>query len=109
MAEELSGRINFIHLRNVVKNEDGDFYEENHLEGDVDIFSIMKILLLEQKKRLEEGRKDARMPLRPDHGHLMLPDSGRKNIYPGYSLMGRMRGLAELRGMELGIRRAYNI
>ena len=109
MAEELSQRINFVHLRNVIKYNDGDFYEENHLEGDVDIYSVIKTLLLEQKKRIKEGRKDSRMPMRPDHGHLMLPDQSRKNVYPGYSLMGRMRGLAELRGMEQGIIRALNI
>ncbi len=109
MTEELAYRINFIHLRNVLKNGEGDFYEENHLEGDVDIYSVMKILLLEQKRRNDEGRNDTRMPLRPDHGHLMLPDQNRENVYPGYSLLGRMRGLAELRGMELGIRRALEI
>ncbi len=107
MAENFAERINFIHLRNVTRNQDGDFIEDNHLEGDVDMYGVMKALLIEQKRRVDEGRKDTRMPMRPDHGHLMLPDQHRQGIYPGYSLFGRMRGLAELRGLELGIRRAY--
>jgi mannonate dehydratase len=73
------------------------------------MYGVMKALLVEQKRRREEGRRDARMPMRPDHGHLMLPDRQRKGIYPGYSLMGRMRGLAELRGLELGIQRALQL
>jgi mannonate dehydratase len=106
MAERFAGRINFVHLRNVSRNTEGDFVEEDHLEGDVDMYAVMRTLLLEQKRREFEGRKDVRIPMRPDHGHLMLPDEHRKNIYPGYSLFGRMRGLAELRGLELGITRS---
>jgi mannonate dehydratase len=106
MAERYAGRINFVHLRNVSRNTEGDFVEEDHLEGDVDMYAVMRTLLLEQKRREFEGRKDVRIPMRPDHGHLMLPDEHRKNIYPGYSLFGRMRGLAELRGLELGITRS---
>jgi mannonate dehydratase len=106
MAERFAGRINFVHLRNVSRNTEGDFVEEDHLEGDVDMYAVMRTLLLEQKRREFEGRKDVRIPMRPDHGHLMLPDEHRKNIYPGYSLFGRMRGLAELRGLELGIARS---
>jgi mannonate dehydratase len=106
MAERFAGRINFVHLRNVSRNAEGDFVEEDHLEGDVDMYAVMRTLLLEQKRREGEGRKDVRIPMRPDHGHLMLPDEHRKNIYPGYSLFGRMRGLAELRGLELGIARS---
>jgi len=106
LAETFADRINFIHLRNVQRNQDGDFLEENHLEGDIDIYSIIKILLLEQQRRVAHGRKDSRMPFRPDHGHLMTPDQHREGIYPGYSLFGRMRGLAELRGLELGILRS---
>jgi len=63
----------------------------------------MKILLYEQKRRIVAGRKDIRMPMRPDHGRLMIPEQNKKGIYPGYSLFGRMRALAELRGLELGI------
>ena len=109
MAETFAHKINFIHLRNVIRNSDGDFMEDNHLEGDIDIYGVMKALLLEQKRRVKEGRKDTRMPMRPDHGHLMLPDQNRQGIYPGYSLFGRMRGLAELRGMELGIKRSLGL
>lgn len=109
MAENFANRINFIHLRNVTCNPEGDFIEDNHLEGNVDMFGVMRALLLEQKRRIEAGRKDHRMPMRPDHGHLMLPDQHRKNLYPGYSLFGRMRGLAELRGLELGIQRSLQL
>ena len=106
MAERFANRISFIHLRNVTKNAKGDFIEDNHLEGDVDMYRVMKALVLEQKRREEEGQKDSRMPLRPDHGHLMLADQKFDKVYPGYSLFGRMRGLAELRGLELGVRRS---
>ncbi|HCA80651.1 MAG TPA: mannonate dehydratase [Bacteroidetes bacterium] len=102
-------RINFIHLRNVTKDPQGDFVEDNHLEGDVDMYGVIRTLLLEQKRRGEEGRTDMRMPMRPDHGHLMLADRQREKVYPGYSLFGRMRGLAELRGMEMGIARSLGI
>lgn len=104
MAETFAGRINFIHLRNVKNFGDDGFIEENHLDGDVDIYGVMKALLIEQNRRKMMGRKDLRMPFRPDHGHLMTPDQNRGGIYPGYSLFGRMRGLAELRGLELGIK-----
>jgi mannonate dehydratase len=109
MAERFAKRVNFIHLRNVTRNEAGDFLEDNHLDGDVDMYGVMKALILEQKNRVDQGRKDRRMPMRPDHGHLMLADQHRSGIYPGYSLFGRMRGLSELRGMELGIRRSLGL
>ncbi|MCX6145594.1 MAG: mannonate dehydratase [Ignavibacteriales bacterium] len=109
MAERFAKRVNFIHLRNVTRNEAGDFLEDNHLDGDVDMYGVMKALILEQRNRADNGRRDRRMPMRPDHGHLMLADQHRSNIYPGYSLFGRMRGLAELRGMELGIRRSLGL
>ncbi|MBI1933101.1 MAG: mannonate dehydratase [Ignavibacteriales bacterium] len=105
MAKQFSSRVNFIHLRNVVRNVSGDFKETYHLEGDIDLYSIVKEFLLEQKRRMEIGRKDYRMPMRPDHGHLLYPDFNGENIYPGYSLVGRLKGLAELRGLELGITR----
>lgn len=108
ITESFADRVNFIHLRNVRKFSGSDFIEDNHLEGDVDIYSVMKTLLMEQKHRMEQGRKDIRMPMRPDHGHLMLPDQNRSDFYPGYSLFGRMKGLAELRGLELGIRRSMD-
>jgi mannonate dehydratase len=109
MAESFAHRINFLHLRNVSRNEDGDFLEENHLEGDIDIYGVMKVLLKEQDRRKNEGRKDVKFPMRPDHGHLMIPDMHRDGIYPGYSLFGRMRGLAELRGMEFGLRHSLGL
>ena len=109
LSESFAERINFIHLRNVKRNDEGDFLEDNHLEGDIDIYGVIKTLLLEQKRRIKIGRKDHRMPFRPDHGHLMIPDANKKGIYPGYSLFGRMRGLAELRGMELGIRKSLGL
>jgi mannonate dehydratase len=103
MAATFAGRINFVHLRNLTRNTEGDFMEDDHLTGEIDIYGVIKALLLEQKKRVESGRKDCRLPMRPDHGRLMTPDMNREGIYPGYSLFGRMRGLAELRGLELGI------
>jgi mannonate dehydratase len=108
IVESFADRINFVHLRNLKRNIDGDFLEDNHLDGDIDLYGVMKALIKEQLKREKEGRKDLRIPFRPDHGHLMLPDMNRDGIYPGYSLFGRMRGLAELRGLEFGIRRSLN-
>ena len=109
LAAQFSDRIHFIHLRNVHRNKEGDFLEDNHLEGDIDIYGVMKTLLIEQQRRMNNGQKDHRMPFRPDHGHLMTPDQHREGIYPGYSLFGRMRGLAELRGLELGIIRSLEL
>jgi mannonate dehydratase len=109
LTELFASRINFIHLRNVTKDPQGDFVEVNHLEGDVDMYGVIRTLLLEQKRRVEEGRKDIRMPMRPDHGHLMLADRNKEKVYPGYSLFGRMKGLAELRGLELGLRRSLGL
>ena len=109
MAKTFAHRINFIHLRNVSRNAEGDFLEENHLEGDVDMYSIMKEFIIEQKRRINKGTKNSRMPMRPDHGHLMIPDQNKEGIYPGYSLFGRMRGLSELRGLELGIRASLEL
>jgi len=109
LAERFAQRISFLHLRNVRKNSSGDFVEENHLEGDVDMFRLLKAIVVEQKRRENQGRKDCRMPFRPDHGHLMVADEKFDKVYPGYSLFGRLRGLAELRGLELGVRRFLEV
>jgi len=98
IAEQFSDRIHFAHLRNVRKDPDGSFEEAAHLTGDTDMVALVKILLDQEDSRRAAGRADADIPFRPDHGHELLSDADR-GTHPGYPLIGRLRGLAELRGV----------
>ena len=102
MIKKFKNRIHFLHLRNVKRESDGSFYEDNHLEGSSDMYEIVKAILKVEK---ESG---VSIPMRPDHGHQMLDDL-RKETIPGYSAIGRLRGLAELRGLEMGISKSLNL
>lgn len=98
IARRFAPRIHFAHLRNVAKEPDGSFEESAHLAGDTDMVALAAALLTEERRRRDEGRRDAEIPFRPDHGHVLLSDFDR-DTHPGYPLIGRMRGLAELRGV----------
>ncbi|CDZ44396.1 mannonate dehydratase [Neorhizobium galegae] len=98
MAREFGPDIHFAHLRNVTKEGDGSFHEAEHLDGDTDMVRVTMALMAEEKRRKAEGRVDWQIPMRPDHGHAIVDDIGKK-INPGYSCIGRLKGLAELRGI----------
>jgi mannonate dehydratase len=100
IARKFASRINFAHLRNVAKEPDGSFMEADHLGGDTDMVSLVQVLLQEQKRRRDAGSPHWRIPMRPDHGHELLDDVG-KPTHPGYPAIGRLKGLAELRGVML--------
>ena len=107
MIERYGKRIHCAHLRSTQRNVDGSFYEADHLAGSVDMYRVVSALLKEMHQRKEAGRVDWQLPFRPDHGHTMLDDLDKPAPdNPGYSAIGRLRGLAEIRGLQLGIARS---
>ena len=105
MAREFGARIHFVHLRQVTREVDGSFHEAEHLSGSSDMVGVIRTLLEEESRRRSVNRPDHEIPMRPDHGHLLADDIGKK-VNPGYSLVGRLRGLAELRGVMQGLKYA---
>ncbi|CAG4988841.1 Mannonate dehydratase [Dyadobacter sp. CECT 9275] len=105
MVRKFADRIHFVHLRTTKREENPlNFHEAPHLKGDVDMYEVIKELLAEEKRRKEKGYPETMLPMRPDHGFQMLDDL-QKRTYPGYSAIGRLKALAELRGLELALKR----
>jgi mannonate dehydratase len=105
MAREFGARIHFVHLRQVRRELDGSFHEAEHLSGSSDMVGVIRTMLDQEARRRSSGRPDDEIPMRPDHGHLLADDIGKK-VNPGYSLIGRLKGLAELRGVIHGLKYA---
>ncbi|HZW79497.1 MAG TPA: mannonate dehydratase [Candidatus Deferrimicrobiaceae bacterium] len=105
MAREFGARIHFAHLRQVTREPAGSFHEAEHLAGSSDMVGVIRVLLEEEARRRQMGRADHEISMRPDHGHLLADDVGKK-VNPGYSLVGRLKGLAELRGVMQGLKHA---
>jgi len=99
MVKEFGSRIQFVHLRNIKREADGSFYESEHLSGDNDIVGLVGALLSQERERADNGVAYSQIPMRPDHGHAMGDEKNDPNVRPGYSYAGRMKGLAELRGV----------
>jgi len=108
IIKRLGDNIHFVHLRNIQRQNGKSFYEANHLGGSIDMYEVMEALVKESKRRLSIDRDDYAIPYRPDHGHQMMDDLNKEIPFHGYSAIGRMKGLAELRGLELGIRRSLS-
>jgi len=106
MAREFGARIHFAHLRQVTREPDGSFHEAEHLSGSSDMVGVIRAMMEEEAHRRRVGRPDHEIPMRPDHGHLLADDIGKK-VNPGYSLVGRLKGLAELRGVMQGLKHAF--
>ncbi|NNG10099.1 MAG: mannonate dehydratase, partial [Arenibacter sp.] len=105
MLRDFGPYIHFLHLRNVSRKADGSFYEAAHLEGSIPMAKVMLEVVREQIRRHKTDKGIMAIPIRPDHGHVLLDDKKRMaDFYPGYSLVGRAKGMAELHGLEQGIR-----